>query len=213
MKKIFFLTLLLVSQLFAKAQFVNGIGLMGGISYSNQRFITTNPNFTDAKKYVLGYNGDLFIEFFNHKRFRWQTEFQYNQKGSKDEQPTGDLINKLEYGCWNNYLKIRYEMLRIIPFVLIGPRLEYAISQSIESPGFVDKFQTIHGSLAVGAGIEFVTYGQLKFITDFIYNPDITKSYASLPLNAYNNNFELRIGLKLQFGRAKTHCNVPTSIM
>ena len=111
-KFVLVLTLLCVS--FAmKAQIVEGIGIMGGISYGNQKFVTNSPVVIDKKNYQLGFNGSFFVEFFRNEYARWVSELQYNQKGSVDKQPNQDYTNKLQYACWNNYLKpVSYTHLR-----------------------------------------------------------------------------------------------------
>lgn len=209
MKKGLLLVVFLGSFVFANAQFVNGLGFMPGVTFSNQKLTDAAADTTSAKKYVLGFSGTFFMEFFEHKYLRWQSELQYSQKGAKQEFPNGDLTNKLQYASWNNYLKVRYEMLRIIPFVLVGARLEYKLAQDIELLEFTDKFEALHGSFAVGGGVEFVSFGNIKFIADVIYNPDFTNAYSSGPFTAKNNNFEARLGLKYQFKRASGACNVP----
>ena len=101
-------------------------------------------------------------------------------------------------------------MLTIIPYVLIGPRLEFVVGDNTSSPPIVENFSAIHVSPAVGAGVEFVSYGNIAFITDIIYNPDIgLPAYNNNPLDIYNKVLELRVGLKYHF-RGRTTCNTPT---
>jgi hypothetical protein len=209
MKKTLFTVCLFFSVYFCSAQLINGFGLTGGISYGNEKFAFGKPLSTiENKKYVLGFNGSAFVEFFNWDYVRWITEFQYNEKGSKDQQSTGTYTNKLRYGCFNNYLKLRVELYRIIPYILVGPRVEYAITQSTTSPAITDEFVPLHVSPAVGAGIEFVSYGNLKFLIEAFYNPDFYSAYVTDALDVYNKNFEFRIGLKYVPGKRST-CNMP----
>jgi hypothetical protein len=209
MKKVFSTICLFFSFYFCTAQLINGFGLTGGISYGNEKFIFAKPLSTiENKKYILGFNGSAFVEFLHGDYIRWVTELQYNQKGSKDEQSAGTYTNKLQYGCFNNYLKLRTELYSIIPYILLGPRIEYAITQKTGSPVITDAFTPLHISPAVGAGIEFVSYGNIKFMMEAFYNPDILYAYQTEPLNIYNKNFEFRIGLKYVPGKRST-CNMP----
>ncbi len=195
------------------AQFLNSIGITAGGSLGNQKFYFSDPIAISKKKYVPGFNGSIFAEFFSGDYARWVSEIQYNQKGSRDKQPEGNYINKLEYISWNNYLKLRYEMYRIIPYILIGPRLEYDLSQRTSSPVITGKFLPLHLSAAAGAGVEFVSYGNFKFFTEAFYNPDILMpAYLKDKLDIRNKNIELRVGLKYQFGGRKESCNTPTYV-
>jgi hypothetical protein len=41
-------------------------------------------------------------------------------------------------GDWNNYLKLRYEMYAIIPYIMVGPRLDYNLTQNKVVVSYVD---------------------------------------------------------------------------
>ena len=197
----------------SKAQLLNSIGITAGVSAGNQKFYFSDPAAISNKKYMFGYNGSVFAEFFSGDYARWISEIQYNQKGSIDKQPEANYKNKLQYICWNNYLKLRYEMDRIIPYILVGPRLEYALSQGTASPAITGKFLPLHVSAAVGAGIEFISYSNIKFFTEAFYNPDaIMPAYKRSGLGVRNKNIELRIGLKYEFRGRRETCNTPTYV-
>lgn len=212
MKKILLIAFIFSITIQSKAQFLNSIAITVGVSAGNQKFYFPDPISISRKKYVFGYNGGIFAEFFSGDYARWVSEIQYNQKGSIDKQPDKSYPNKLQYICWNNYLKLRYEMFSIIPYILIGPRLEYNLSQGTSSPAITGKFLPLHISAAFGGGLEFISYGNFKFFTEAFYNPDAMPAYKLPELNVKNKNFELRIGLKYQFqGRSET-CNTPTYV-
>jgi len=212
MRKNILVVIIILNTLGSSAQYVNSIGITGGLSLGNEKFYLSDPLSISKKKYVLGYNGSIFVEFFNGDYARWVSEIQYNQKGSKDKQSEGNYSNKLNYICWNNYLKLRYELYRIIPYVLFGPRLEYNITQKTSSPAITGKFNPFQLSFAVGSGIEFISYGNVKFFTEAFYNPDLLMAYNSSQLKIKNKNIEIRIGLKYQFGNKKETCNTPTYV-
>ena len=212
MKKNILIFLILLFSTQSKAQFLNSIGITGGVSAGNQKFYFYDPNSISRKKYVFGFNGSVFAEFFSHDYARWVTEIQYNQKGSIDKQAEGNYANKLHYICWNNYLKLRYEMYSIIPYVLIGPRLEYNLIQSTSSPVITGKFLPLHISSAFGGGVEFVSYTNFKFFVEAFYNPDAMPAHIQPGLHIKNKNFELRVGLKYEFGGQQEKCNAPTYV-
>lgn len=213
MKKIILIVVITLAALQSEAQFLNSIGITAGGSLGNQKFYFSNPDALSRKKYILGLNGSIFAEFFSGNYVRWVSEFQYNEKGSRDKQPENTYRNKLQYICWNNYLKIRYEMYSIIPYVLVGPRLEYDLFQKTTSPAITGSFSRIHVSAAAGAGVELVTYSNFKPFIEAFYNPDvILPAYNQSNLAIWNKNFELRIGLKYEFVGRTESCNTPTYV-
>lgn len=213
MKNLFLIIVIVFGTFQAEAQFLNSIGITAGGSLGNQKFYFSDPLSVSRKKYIIGINGSVFAEFFSGDYARWVSEIQYNEKGSKDRQPEADYYNKLQYICWNNYLKLRYEMYRIIPYILVGPRLEYNLSQGTTSPAVTGKFLPLHVSAAGGGGIEFVSYSNFKFFVEGFYNPDIIMpAYKVTGLEVRNTNIELRIGLKMELTGKKETCNTPTYV-
>lgn len=212
MKKVFSFIIILSIAFQCKSQFVNSLGITVGVSAGNQKFFFFDPNAISRKKYVFGFNASVFGEFFTKDHARWVSEFQFNQKGAKDKEPEGTYRNKLQYICWNNYLKLRYETYSMIPYILIGPRLEYRFTQSIGSPSITNGFRTLHVSGAVGLGTEFISFTNFKFLVEAFYNPDIMSAEVQPGLHVKNKNLELRIGVKYEFAGRKERCNTPTYV-
>lgn len=212
MKKIIFISVLFFFCIESHAQFINSIGLTVGVSAGNEKFFYREPAAIARKKYIVGFNASVFLECFNHDYARWVTEIQYNQKGSIDKRGDTRYPNQLQYICWNNYLKLRYEMYSIIPYIMVGPRLEYNLVQSTTSPDVVSKFMPLHLSAAVGGGVEFVSYYPFKFFVEAFYNPDAMPAYITPNLHIWNKNFELRVGVKYVFEGSKENCNAPTYV-
>lgn len=193
----------------AKAQFVNSIGLTLGGTAANQKFYFYDPAAISRKNYVFGLNASIFGEFMSRDYVRWVSEIQYNQKGSIDKQPEANYANRLDYLSWNNYLKIRYELYSFIPYILIGPRLEYDLTQGTSSPTVTGKFLPLHVSAAFGAGGELITYSNWKFFAEAFYNPDAMPAYVAPGLHIKNKAIELRVGVKYEFGNKRESCNTP----
>jgi len=210
MKKLFLILICFIS-LQSQAQFLNSIGITAGVSAGNQKFHFKEPLSIDRKKYIVGGNASIFAEFFSHDHARWVTEFQFNQKGSIDKRGDIKYRNQLNYISWNNYLKLRYEMYSIIPYIMVGPRLDYNFSQKTQSPEITGKFLPLHLSIAVGGGVELVTYGNFKPFIEAFYNPDVMPAYINPVLHIPNKNFELRVGLKMEFGSQQS-CNTPVYV-
>ena len=211
-KKLILFSIAILSIVQTKAQFVNSMGITAGVSAGNQKFLFTEPLAISRKKYIVGFNASIFGEFFSHDYARWVTEIQYDQKGSIDKQPEGNYGNSLQYLSWNNYLKLRYEMYSIIPYIMVGPKLEYRLTQATSSPPVTGSFLPLHISGAFGGGVEFISYSRFKFLVEAFYNPDMMPAYVTPDLHIKNKNIQLRVGVKYQFGEQRESCNTPTYV-
>lgn len=213
MKTNFFSLFFIFCYLQINAQFFNAIGITAGATYANQYWNDDIKKSTESKNFVLGYNGSVMAEFFSGDWVRWVSEIQFNQKGSIDRDSI-DYTTKLNYLSFNNFLKIRYEMVSVIPYVLIGPRIEYLLSGSSESKRVTGTFNPLHVNLAGGLGLELVSYGPFKFFTEAFYTLDLTKAYDNGGLNMYNQSIELRVGVKYVFKKKSDvmDCNSPTYV-
>ena len=206
-KKVLNLLIFCALALSANAQFLQGYGLMGGLTLGRQKWWTITP--TDSKesqltKRILRFNVELFAEFVNNPNFRWRTEFQYNQKGSTEKTSADKFKNKLDYICWNNFLIIRQEDFLGTPYILIGPRIEYKFKQANDSPILSSAdFKPLHFTWSVGLGWEFVTYGVFKPLVEIHYNPAINHSYKSDLIDVKNRAWELRVGFKIILHQTK----------
>ena len=211
MKKIFSFIVIFSFTIQCNAQFLNSIGITAGATAANQKFLYSNPIGISRKSYIFGFNASVFGEFFSHDYARWVTEIQYNQKGSIDKRsPNTNYPNQLQYISWNNYLKLRYEMDRIIPYFMVGPRLDYNLIQSTTSPDIAGRFLPLHLSIAVGGGVEFVSYYNFKFFVEGFYVPDMMPAEVQPGMHIINKDIELRVGLKYEFAARKERCNTPT---
>jgi len=204
MKKYFFLFIFVYYQLqtadFAFGQFFQGIGITGGVTMAKQKWFL---NYTDGssaiikKKNIFGFNGSLRAEFIDNDNLRWVTEFQFNQKGCKAKTDSATFRNRLNYICWNNFLKLQYETFDGFPYVLLGPRVEYTLTQAATSPEIVSNFRKFNFSWSAGVGFEKIVYSYFKPFIEVHYNPDTFFYYAykTSPLDIRNRAWELRIGL------------------
>ena len=212
MKKHCLFLVILFAALESNAQFCNSIGVTIGGTAANEKFKYSEPPSIVRKNYIFGFNASVFLECLNYDNARWVTEIQFNQKGAIDKRSSDTYANKLQYLSWNNYLKLRYEMYKIIPYFMVGPRLEYNLSQGTSSPDITGKFLPLHVSAAVGGGVEFVSYTNFKFFVEGFYNPDVMPAYINPLLHVNNKAIELRVGLKYEFAGRKESCNTPTYV-
>lgn len=200
MKKVISVFVICYLSLNLSAQFVSGWGVMGGATFARQKWYFNDVDETERKKFKIGFNACVFAEFFSGDYVRWRSEIQYNQKGCIDKRDSVKYKNKIDYICWNNFLVIRKELFPGIPYILIGPRLEYRFKQSTQSPEIAGDFKTLHVSPSIGAGWEFIVYSSLKPFVEIHYNPDIKlNAYEEDPLEIKNRAWELRVGFKYVF--------------
>lgn len=185
---------------FAFGQFFQGIGITGGVTLAKQKWFLNMPDgSTDIikKKNIFGFNGSLRAEFIDNENIRWVTEVQFNQKGCKDKGDSATYRNRLNYLCWNNFLKLQFETFSGFPYLLMGPRVEYTLTQATNSPAIAGAFQKFNFSWSIGAGFEKIVYEYFKPFIELHYNPDTPFYYAykTDPLDVRNRAWELRIGV------------------
>ncbi|HET6245697.1 MAG: outer membrane beta-barrel protein [Bacteroidetes bacterium] len=207
MKKIILLFVLFVGVCFgSQAQFLHAYGATLGITRATEIGWLSASDTPQKMKYRTGFNGSLFLEFFNHDVFTWVMEAQYNQKGVRmlDEFGNVDFKHRTNYGSFNNFLKARAEGIDINLYVLAGPRIEYLISQNSTLP-----FNQLHFSISGGVGCDFNYWEPIIFFTEVHFNPDITPSAnVGRGQTIRNRALELRIGIKkkIQSGRNRDVC-------
>jgi hypothetical protein len=182
------------------SQFFQGIGITAGVTKAKQLWFITQPDSSVEKikkKNRIGFNGSARAEFINSDNIRWITEFQYNQKGCKDKKDTVTFQNRVNYICWNNFLKLQYETFDGFPYLLFGPRVEYLFKQKTTSPEITDKFKKFNFSASIGIGFEKIVFSNFKPFIELHYNPDTPFAYAyeTEPMDIRNRAWELRIGI------------------
>jgi hypothetical protein len=187
-----------------KMKVLAAVGATGGITFSNEKWRITDPKLKQRNKYIFGFNGSVFAELFEYDYTSVISELQFNQKGTVEKGTSNR--NKMNYLCFNNFFKIRYDLPSMYPYILMGPRVEYLLSQGISSPIITDNFRKLHVTASVGAGVEFVGYSRLRFFTEAHFNPDVMRSYKHSDLAIRAKAFELRVGLKFVFGDKKIPC-------
>jgi hypothetical protein len=200
-KRFFIASIFILTVFSAQAQLISGVGVMGGLTYSRQKWFLHATDETMKQKFLLRYNGEVFVEWFSHDYFRIQSELQYNMKGTRVRE-TGEKY-KLDYFAFNNFLKIRNELYSIIPYALVGPRIEYTFRSNEEGS------RPLHFGWSGGVGFETVTFGSLALLSELHYNPDIDKAGKNELFDYKNRAWELRVGVKFKF-RDKTDDCPPT---
>jgi hypothetical protein len=181
------------------AQFIKGIGIMGGVNMSNQRWQIDTTDYNKNQKFKFGFNGSLFVEYINHEYIRMVTEVQYFQDGSKSRLFGNTIGNN--YVCFNNFLKLRQELYDVTPYFLIGPKFKYLVGES----GFTG-FRPMHFSMYAGIGMEFLYKKPWIFIAELGYDHDINRALKQEFIAITNKTICLRLGIKYQIKKKAKGC-------
>ena len=178
------------------SQFLHAYGATIGVTRAKQIWTIKPFNYHETH-YRTGFNGSLFLEFFNHDVFTWVMEAQFNQKGTRFTDADNVLLSKsrANYACFNNFLKARTEGIDINLYILGGPRIEYLISGNGPLP-----YNQLHFSVSGGLGCDFNYLEPIILFTELHYNPDITHSVAE---SMKHRAFELKIGIKKKINTAR----------
>lgn len=205
MKAIFItiISVLLVIQ--AKSQYVSSIGIKGGMSIANQTWHEIGYfDRTIVKEYRHGLYAAATVDLYKSKYFNLTTDIGYCQKGSKDSiyvPPLGEMpipghyeifITKFNYFLFNPMLKVKYETKHWIPYILLGLRCDYQLSNKTDF--LIDdlsrNFQRTIWGVTAGAGIEY-KISRIGINTELQYHHDFTQiTYSSMFL--FNSFYDIK---------------------
>lgn len=237
LRKIFFILGLLTIPHLVFPQFVRAWGLFGGETSSRHRYknkypqdLASDPLFLHAQPPSHkaterhSWSAGIFLEMLRSDVWRWQTEIEYCNKGSRENELVNWItdekvkkVNKLTYIQWNNFLK-RYINLGLgrPTYIMLGVRAEYNLSKSTPAYSYIaGNFKKIWASPDVGLGMEFRLRGNWSLFVEEHYNPDAWYQYISDggKIWAMNRTWETRVGLiyrlKQGIGAYDLDCNAP----
>lgn len=236
-RRIFFAFALLVICQNAFPQFVRAFGLFAGETSSRHRYknkypqeFSEDPTFLHARPpshkgtEFHNWSAGIFLEMLRSDRWRWQTEIEYCNKGSRENELLNPITdakekksNKLTYIQWNNFLK-RYIYIGFNKptYLMLGVRAEYKLSASTPAYSYVaGNFKKIWASPDVGLGMEFPLRGGWGIFVEEHYNPDAWFQYYADggKIWAMNRTWETRVGviyrMKQGIGAYDLDCNAP----
>ncbi len=170
-------------------------------------------------KNIIGFDASMGVEYLNLKYFNLSSSLGLIQKGGKDSiMVTGvqgengsmeEFKIRLNYLTINTVAELKVPIKGfIIPYVLIGPRLDYLISYK-ESASFIKQFDEIENvnkfiyGFITGAGINFkIKKIQLGIVFDYYFNINKLVDYTSYKVvsNKISNKtftLNLLVGFKL----------------
>lgn len=145
------------------------IKIQMGTSFSSLDWKIDDLNIAPYKKTLTGYSVFAGVEYFNRKYFNISTNLGFIRKGGKDvisySNEEGEYVNMkeqeatLDYLSINTALDIKYPIReKIVPFVGIGPRIDYLLSNNREVEGIngINPIQEYSFGLIVGGGIKYL---------------------------------------------------------
>jgi hypothetical protein len=215
MKNIAFLVLcvLFIYPHNTSSQFLTGLGVKGGITFSNDKFIYEIGYNLDAE-YLTGFNGSLFAEFLNNKTVNLFAETGYDRRGfSFNIIRTDEFGNQIgEYDVKNiaNYIfvsagaKLKFPIKPVTPYILLGPRLDFYLGYNVSSPehqelwnnvSVLDDFKKIMLDFGGGAGIEFNQLLPFRTFIEANYYPGIITSFSNQYLDVWEHSFNIKVGI------------------
>ncbi len=126
---------------------IYGAGLSSAHYYKNDLSTPTIIDSTGTKYYYpqshiskefMNWGAGVFAEFSLFRKMRWQTEFEYANKGAQEmeivdqrEQRSGSYsTNKYTYIQWNNYVKSYTKLIFGSAYWMAGVRVEYLFKKS-----------------------------------------------------------------------------------
>jgi hypothetical protein len=199
---------------FADAQLVRTFGFNLGYVYAKQNWdyssqLGFDPHNTGA---ISGIATGVFMEFLDIPYFSLLTKVQYMQKGrtitvmetipsSTDPKGYIDLGNedikyRLNYISIPILAKLRIETPMFVPYLAIGPCLEYLISYP--SSIVYDDFKKMEVTGTVTVGVELSLGFIPRLLLEVNYNTSLTNSYNNGNLIVSDNSIEILCGVFLK---------------
>lgn len=192
----------------AHAQFVKSIGLKGGVVWANQNWDLSGYSEGDYN-YRVDFHIAANAEFFQHKYVSLLAQGGYIRKGHQSEWNNWESNFVCSYLYFAPMLKARINIDKFIPYLFIGPRVDFYLSHQDNGVLYYDERLTdnmenfIFG-LHYGLGFEYLI-GSIGIVTTFTHQYDFSLAFdggSSLGLQSIKNNaFILDLGIKYYFGR------------
>lgn len=209
--RLFLLSILLViSTSVANGQIVRSFGVKTGLTASNIR----SPDF-ENEGVTFSFDEDrrrgllllVFVEWIDSDAFSIITEAGYIPRGNAIEisgltradneqgfEPTVTrFVRRFDYLSVALPIKARWTGRKVIPYAIAGPRVDFLIDGKPKT-ALVESYRSTAFGIVVGIGIENAS--SISVFGEVRYNTDFTNSLPDVPRDAYNNAFDLIIGLR-----------------
>lgn len=186
-------------------------GLKGGIALANQSYRITPIDYEIDTKPLVGPAVAIFVETFKRKHFSFQLDFGYVVKGSSSTTQSVSIdhldndritvnegaasASKFSYLTIVPMARYRFDLERITPYFLLGPRLDILLKYSTESEYPLSEQKGSVFGLSCGAGLEYHLQNMGLFV-ELQFLPDLSPVSNTEPLLINNNMLSLTLGLR-----------------
>jgi hypothetical protein len=194
-----------------RGQFVQATGLKAGVSLANQSYRFTPIDYTMETEPVTGPAAAVFLETFRHEHLSFQLDLAFAAKGSKTTTQSvtvnhldndriivneGDLkVSRSYYLSLCPMARYRLDREHLIPYALLGPRLDLLLKYSTDSDYPLEEQNRFIAGLSGGVGLEFNLTGLGLFI-EAQYQPDLSPVTGKDPLHINNNILLFTLGVR-----------------
>ena len=192
-------------------QIPSSFGLKGGIALANQSYKITPIDYKLETEPLVGPVMTLFVEAFKGKHFSFQVDVGYVVKRSSTTTQSVTVnhlendritvnegeasISKFSYLSLVPMARYRFDLERLSPYFLLGPRVDFQLKYETESEYPLElEYGTILG-LTLGAGLEY-SLQNLGLFVELQFLPDLSPVSNKEPLLINNNMLSLTLGIR-----------------
>lgn len=194
----------------ALGQLLRGYGLKAGVTSSDVRSPDLDLGREEAltldTKRRTGIVVLAYLEWLDLPAFSIVTEAGYVQRGFATESNARDAQNnpagtvrlptRFDYVSFAVQAKVRLPNGFIRPYAVAGPRIDIFVGDRDEEGTLASSYSTTAFGGTIGAGLETPRLVPVTLFGEVRYNFDVTNSLPDVPRDAYNNAFDLLIGLR-----------------
>ena len=186
-------------------------GVKGGISLANQSYRFTPIEYKMETEALVGPTLSLFVEAFRATHFSLQVDLSYAQKGSSTRIQSvtvnhldndritvseGELTRStFKYISVAPMARYRFGQASMIPYVLLGPRLDMLLIYNSDSEYPLDSQNGSIVGLTCGAGLEYMLE-RMGLFAELQYQQDLSPVTNKEPLLINNNMISLTLGIR-----------------
>lgn len=192
-------------------QIPSSLGVKAGISLANQSYRFTPIDYTMETELVAGPAFSLLVEAFRGVHFSLQVDLSYAVKGSRSSTQSvtvdhldndritvneGEMTTStFSYISLAPLARYRLGQRSLVPYFLLGPRMDILLKYSSESEYPLVKQNGAILGLTCGAGLEY-RLQRLGLFTELQYLPDLSPVTNEEPLLINNNMVSFTLGIR-----------------
>jgi hypothetical protein len=177
MKTSLIITFLLIITVSATGQIIDRISFNYGITSSDlewnyEQDLPYSIHNDWGNQKIIGFYSGLDFEYLDSKYFALSTGIGFYQRGAMDYLPPSTHKWDLDYLTFDTKVKVKYDFNNFIPYLIIGPRIDYLLKYSSEFDEFarLEMLNKFNYGLRYGLGMQY-DFG--KFILGFAWKNNL----------------------------------------